>query len=70
MHDTWDISQPHGKWREISAEMDAVGTTVKEKTNTWNKSFKESANRETAVYKMFGTAVMDDNQEERRRGMI
>ena len=49
-HDTWNISQPQGNWREISAEMDAVGTTVKEKTNTWNKSCKESAKRETELH--------------------
>ena len=69
-HHTWHISQPQGTWREISAEMDAVRTTVKEKTNTWNKSCKESANRETEVYKMSEAAIMDDKQEERGRGMI
>ena len=25
------------KWRAICAEIDAVGTTVKEETNTWNR---------------------------------
>ena len=58
-----------GKWREISAE-DAVGTTAKEKTNTWNKSCKESAKRETELCKMVEVAVMDEKQEERERGMI
>ena len=67
--DTWDISQTKGKWREISAEMDAVVTTVKEKTNTWNKSFEESAKRETAWYKMVEVAVINEKQEERERGM-
>ena len=28
--DTWDISRPEDKWREISTEIDAVGTAVKE----------------------------------------
>ena len=37
-HDKWKSSKPQGKSKEISAEIDAVGTTVKEKTNTWNKS--------------------------------
>ena len=27
-HDTWNTSQPQGRWREITAEIDAVGTTV------------------------------------------
>ena len=68
-HDMRDTSQPHGKWREISAEMDAVRTTVKEKTNMWNKSCKESTNRETKVYKMSEAAVIE-KQEERERRMI
>ena len=29
---------PEGKWKEISAEFDAVGTTVNEKKNIWHKS--------------------------------
>ena len=49
--------------------MDAVGTTVKEKTNTWN-SCKESASRETELYKMVEAAVMDEKHEERERDMI
>ena len=69
-HDTWDISQSNGKWREISAEMDEVGTTAKEKTNTWNKSCKESAKRETELYNMVEAAVMDEKEEERERGLI
>ena len=68
-HDRWKKSQPQGKWREISAEMDAVGTTVKEKTNTWNKSCKESARRETELY-MIEAAVMDEKQEQKEREMI
>ena len=64
-HDTWDIFQSKGKWTEISAEFDAVGTAVTEKTNMWNKSCKESANRETELYKMVEVAVMDEKQEER-----
>ena len=35
------VQKPQGKWKEISAEIDAVGTTVKEKRNTWNKSCRE-----------------------------
>ena len=53
---------------EISAEMDAVETTVKEKTNTWNKSCEESAKREAEWYKMVEVAVM--NEKKRERGMI
>ena len=45
-HDTWKSSQPQGKWKEISVEMDALGSTLKEKTNTWN-SCKDSAKRES-----------------------
>ena len=49
--------------------MDAAGKTVKEKTNTWNKSCKASVKRETELYKMVEAAVMDGRQE-RERGMI
>ena len=58
------------KVREISAEMDAVGTTVKEKTNTWNESCKESVKRETELYKMVEAAVMDEKQEQKEREML
>ena len=50
--------------------MDAVGTTVKEKSSTWNKSCRESAKKETELHKMVEAAVMDEKQEERERGMI
>ena len=39
-------------------------TSVKEKTNTWNKSRKESAKREPDMCKMF------EKQEQKERGMI
>ena len=55
---------------EISAEMDAVETAVKEKSNTWHKSCKESTMRETELFKMVEVAVTDEKQEERERGMI
>ena len=70
-HDTWDISRPKGKGREISAEMDAVATAVKEKSTFWNqKSCKESTKREAELFKMVEVAVTDEKQEERERGMI
>ena len=69
-YDKWGNSQPQGKWKEISAEIDAVGTTVDEKTNTWNKSCKECVKRESELYKMVEAAVMDERQEQKERGMI
>ena len=48
-HDTWKNIQPQGKRKEIFAVIDAVGTTVKERTNTWNKSCEESVKRETEL---------------------
>ena len=47
--------------------MDTVGTTVKEKTKTWNRSCKESAKGESELYKMVEAAVMDEKQEEREK---
>ena len=56
--------------REISMEIDAVGATVKEKTNTWNRSVKESVKRETELYKVVEAAVMDEKQQQKGGGMI
>ena len=66
-HDTWDTAKPKGKWREISAEIDAVGTSVEEKKNTWHKSGKESTKRETELFTMVEVAATDEKQEERER---
>ena len=33
-HEKWRSTKPQGKFKEIFAEIDAVETTVKEKTNT------------------------------------
>ena len=55
---------------EISAEIDAVGTTVKEKTNTWNKSCEESEKREAELYKMIELAAVDERQEHKERTML
>ena len=67
-HDKWKNSQPQGKWKEISVEIDAVETTVKEKTNTWNKSSKESVKRESELHKIFEQAAIDERQEHKQRG--
>ena len=60
-------SQPQGKWKGISLEMDALETALKEKTHTWNKSCKESARRKTELYKMVEIAAIDERQEARLR---
>ena len=57
--------KPQGKWKEISAEIDAVGTIVKEITNTWNKSC-----RERQLYKMFEQAAIDERLEHKERSML
>ena len=64
-HDTWDHAKPKGKWKEISAEFDAVGTAVEEKKNTWHESGKESTKRETKLFVMVESAATDEKQEER-----
>ena len=66
-HDTWDHAKPKGKWKEFSAELDAVGTTVKEKKNTWHKSGKESSKSEAELFTMVESAATDEKQEERDR---
>ena len=57
-HDTLKISQPQGKWKEICAEIDAVGKAVSEKR--------------TGLHKMFEAAVMNENKsktKEERSGI-
>ena len=61
-HDTCDTAKPKGKWREISAEIDAVETIVKEKKNTSHKSGKESTKRETEVFKMVEVAAQKERK--------
>ena len=51
-HDKWKSSKIQGKWKEIFLEMDVLGSSLKEKKNTWNKSCQESAKRETELYKI------------------
>ena len=43
---------------------------MEEKTNTWNRSCKESVKRETELNEMFEAAVMDEKQEQKERGMV
>ena len=69
-HDQLRSTESQGKWKEISAEIDAVGTTVIEKTNKWNKSCKESAKRESELYKMLEQAAIDESPEHNARSMI
>ena len=69
-HDTWRNSQPPSRWKEVSAEIDAVGTIVKEKTNTWNKSCEESVKRNRELYNMVEAADVEEKQEYKERGMI
>ena len=63
-HDKLKSSTHQGKWKEISLEMDALGSALKEKTHTWNKSCQESAKRETELYKMIEIATKDEKQED------
>ena len=44
-----------------------MGTVVKEKTNTWNKSCRESAQRESELYIMVEQAAIDERQEHKER---
>ena len=68
-HDKWKSSRPQGKWKEVSLEVDALGSALKEKTHTLNKSCKESARRETKLYKMIEIAAKDEKQEDKQRSI-
>ena len=54
----------------ISTKIDAVGTSVKEKTNTWNNSCKESAKRVSELCKMVELAAVDERQQHKERNML
>ena len=69
-HDKWKSSKPQGKWKEISLEMDALESALKEKTHTWNKTCKENAKRESELYKMVELAAIDKRQEDKERSML
>ena len=69
-HDKWKSWKPQGKWKEVSVEMDALGSALKEKTDTWKKSCKESARRETQLCKMIEIAEKDEKQEDNERSII
>ena len=56
--------------REISAETDAVVTTLKSKTNTWNKNCNQSVKRESELYKMVEAAAIDERQETKERIVV
>ena len=68
-HDEWKSSQPQSKWKEISLEMDALGSALTGKTYTWNESCKESAIRETELYKVMEIATEDEKQEDTGRNI-
>ena len=44
--------------------------TLKEQTNTWKKSCKESAKRESELYKMIELAAIDESKEHKERSML
>ena len=65
-HDTWDTAKPKGMWKEISAEIDAMETAVKDKKNTWHKSGRESLERETELFTMVESAATDEKTGRKR----
>ena len=69
-HDVWEHAKPKCKWKEVSAEFDAVGAVVKEEKNTWHKSGRESSKREAELYTMVESAAKGEKHEERDRGRL
>ena len=54
-------------WKDVSLEIDALGSALKDKKHTWNNSCKESANRESEVSKMLESAAKDAKIEDNAR---
>ena len=69
-HDAWEHAKLKSKWKEVSAEFDAVGAVVKEKKNAWHKSGRESAKREADLYTMVESAATEEKQKEKDRGRL
>ena len=69
-HDKWKSSKIQGKWKEVSREMDVLDSSLKEKKHIWNKSCKESAKRETELFKMTEICANDEKQEDNERNII
>ena len=53
-------SKLHGKLKEVSLEMNALGSALKEKTQTWKKSCKEKSQKRNRV-------IQDDGNRRKRR---
>ena len=56
-------AKPKGKWKEVSAEYEALNALVKEKRITWNKSGND-------LYTMLESAASDEKKEERDRDKL
>ena len=50
--------------------MDALDSALQEKKNTWHKSCKESAKRETELYKMLESSTYDAKAEDNARSKL
>ena len=57
-HDKWRSSKPQGNWKEISAEIDAVETIVKVKTNTSNEKLPREGEESSLSTK--GKSIMKE----------
>ena len=68
--DEWQSSKPQGKWKEISTEIDALGSALKEKSDTWTKSCRESTERESELHMMVELAAIDERHEDKESNII
>ena len=69
-HDKRKSSRLHRKWKDISLEVEALGTAFEEKKHTWNKSCKEIAKKEIQQNKMTECAANDEKTEDNERNVI
>ena len=57
------MTEKRERWQSKTKSCDAVGTTVKEETNPWNKSCPETAKRDSEVCK----AAIDEKARTKRK---
>ena len=67
--DAWEHAKPKRKWKEVSAENEALNALMKAKKITWNKSGKESARKKADLYTVLESAATDEKKEEKGKEM-
>ena len=61
--DVWKSTSSDVRWTDVTKEMDHLKKVIHEKQTTWNKSMKETSQRDNDLLKTMECAVDDERQE-------